>query len=520
MPARDYLRSALFVDFDNIYLGLERQQPEAAELFGSKPDKWVQWLEEKANIKYGRERLQRKILVRRCYINPRSFHEYRLHYIRSGFEVVDCPPLTSQGKTSADMHMVIDMLDALDHSTQFDEFIVLSGDADFTPVLLRLRKHDRRTTILAVGPASPAYRSSSDFLLDENEFLEQGLGLEDKPAGQPAPRAAKGPISRSTREVLQKMATKLEDLAHMTGRIEAVQLPGIFKDFPEFRSGENWLEFFSLRKMTEAIMDISDSLEIVDDDPWWVSFEKGLENGQASAADLPSEEEIVDVVIDVVDSSETPVVLAAVAQKISQAFDDKVRRSNWLGRRSFKGLLEELDLGPLRVSNVIPGFVYDPDRHEPPAPPSFEDDMRQEVPPIANKISKFTEMPCLSTAHYAAVLREIAREVNEHGYHLTKTSKAVRDRCAGKSIPIARSHVSFILKGIAFAGHRFVPGEEDPSKLGEALAENTISLCHRVQIDLTEEEIDDMHEWILGDLEEAWEDSRPSLSAEEQEALF
>jgi uncharacterized LabA/DUF88 family protein len=53
--------------------------------------------------------------------------------------VVDCPPLTQRGKTSADVYMVMDVLDALEHKTEFDEFIILSSDADFTPVLLRLR---------------------------------------------------------------------------------------------------------------------------------------------------------------------------------------------------------------------------------------------------------------------------------------------------------------------------------------------------------------------------------------------
>lgn len=41
----------------------------------------------------------------------------------------------SEGKTSTDIHMVLDIIDLLQHETHYDEFIVFSADADFTPVL-------------------------------------------------------------------------------------------------------------------------------------------------------------------------------------------------------------------------------------------------------------------------------------------------------------------------------------------------------------------------------------------------
>ena len=53
----------------------------------------------------------------------------------AGFEIIDCPALTSEGKTSTDIHMVLDIIDLLQHEAHYDEFIVFSADADFTPVL-------------------------------------------------------------------------------------------------------------------------------------------------------------------------------------------------------------------------------------------------------------------------------------------------------------------------------------------------------------------------------------------------
>ena len=98
----------------------------------------------------------REVLIRNCYLNPRTFHQFRPYFTRSAFSVIDCPPLTTLGKTSSDIRMVMDILSTLQHRTQFDEFIILSGDADFTPVLFQLRANDYRTTVVAIGPAAEA----------------------------------------------------------------------------------------------------------------------------------------------------------------------------------------------------------------------------------------------------------------------------------------------------------------------------------------------------------------------------
>src|SRR6185436_94359 len=96
----------------------------------------------------------------------------------------------SGGKTSADIQMVMDILDALGHATRFDEFIILSGDADFTPVLLRLSKHDRQSAVLAVGPASAAYKAACDLLIDQDTFLEEAIGVTDVQSSRSASQSS------------------------------------------------------------------------------------------------------------------------------------------------------------------------------------------------------------------------------------------------------------------------------------------------------------------------------------------
>ena len=111
----DEVYSALYVDFDNIFTRFLEIDPEAARAFGSAPYRWVRWIENHAlRILYG-EGVRRRILKRMCYLNPQRYQEFRNFFIRSAFQVVDCPPLTSRGKTSTDIHLVMDCMDDLSH---------------------------------------------------------------------------------------------------------------------------------------------------------------------------------------------------------------------------------------------------------------------------------------------------------------------------------------------------------------------------------------------------------------------
>ncbi|MEO6279765.1 NYN domain-containing protein [Roseateles sp.] len=194
------MKSALFVDFDNVFSQLRQLQPEAAERFASRPTEWLNWLMASLALPEPHEPgARRRLLVRRCYLNPNWYQNYRHAFLRAGFEIVDCPPVTQQGKTSTDIHMVLDVVELLQHEVHYDEFIVFSADADFTPVLRKLRRFDRRTTVLAIGFPSAAYQASADLMIDERVFVREALGLgpaaaevqaAEMPAVEPGPPAA------------------------------------------------------------------------------------------------------------------------------------------------------------------------------------------------------------------------------------------------------------------------------------------------------------------------------------------
>jgi hypothetical protein len=189
VAADGHRRAALFVDFENVHRGLCESSPEAGRRFATQPARWVQWMERTLGpLVVDLDDQPRKLLRRICYLEPARSGQYRPYFTRAGFRVVDCPALTTMGKNSADIHMVLDILDTLTHPERYDEFIVLSVDADFTPVLLRLREHDRRTAMLVSGPAAAALQAACDFAIPDSVFLDEALGLaveDEAPAPVP-----------------------------------------------------------------------------------------------------------------------------------------------------------------------------------------------------------------------------------------------------------------------------------------------------------------------------------------------
>lgn len=274
MPSRPgRVRAALFVDFDNVFLSLEAVDPRAAKRFAEQPGRWMHWLERGYHTTGGgREgRTRRALLMRNCYLNPATFSRFRGFFTRSAFSVIDCPPLTGGGKSGTDIYMAIDIIDALDHATPFDEFIILSADADFTPVLLRLRAHDRRTAILANAVVAPALTAACSYTIEQSVFIESALG--DASTGSPgvsaSPDGARPLASRpftprpsltGDYTVLPEVAAVLHESIEQDGPIPAAELPHFFFRFANFRNSD-WFGFRSLRRLAEALTTVDPMLE-------------------------------------------------------------------------------------------------------------------------------------------------------------------------------------------------------------------------------------------------------------------
>lgn len=210
--------TTVFVDYDNIYMSLRRKSEEAAKRFAKDTALWLREIESGRLITgtNGASFEQpRRIVMSRCYGNPvprrnsgdnstdmNSFPFIRHHFLRAGFEVVDCPPLTAQLKNSADIRMVMDVRDVLNHETRFEEFIILSGDADFTPVLHRLRAHARRTVVFANDHTAQPYTAISDGEVREADLIS--LLLEGRIGESESKAELKAPLTSADLATMRK----------------------------------------------------------------------------------------------------------------------------------------------------------------------------------------------------------------------------------------------------------------------------------------------------------------------------
>lgn len=200
------IKSALFVDYDSIHRSLKAQSRQAAERFAQRSSTWIAAIESGRLVKGGAT-ARRRMMIRRCYADPQLLGKSRLAFVAGGFEVIDCPPLEGQERNSADIHIALDAMDALDHPNGYDEFVLLSADTDLSPVVTRLRAHDR-TAIVYVNGGTPAhYREIADGLVDEAPLIAI-LAAEEAPlaadgARVAAPTAA-GSGSRADIEVLAR----------------------------------------------------------------------------------------------------------------------------------------------------------------------------------------------------------------------------------------------------------------------------------------------------------------------------
>lgn len=305
------LLSALFVDFDNIFLGLQKEDPKAAHTFGAHPEKWLAWLEKHLQQRDGR---QRRIAVRCCYLNPDTFSCYRPCFMKAGFEVVDCPTLTTSGKNSADIRIVVDMLELADFKVTYEEYILLSADADFTPVLLKLRKRGSNIALLAVGNSSPIYRACCDTVLDQQEFVKGALTI--KAASALPPISVLTPIPSETKQPA-------------TEKSVSVKKEPIVQKLP------------AEKQVALAMKEVSKAL-------------------------TPAELEHLAVCVrEHVQSAPEPVTLGTLAHFV-QTIRSGLGPPDWAGHKTFKALLKQLESSGLKRSAVPPGYVYIPGTHTPP----------------------------------------------------------------------------------------------------------------------------------------------------------
>lgn len=466
--------SAVFVDYDNIYLSLKRKNEDAAKRFAKDAASWVRKLETGALItptNAPNSERPRRLVMNRCYGNPvprrnqndnstdmNSFPFVRHHFLRSGFEIVDCPPLTAQLKNSSDIRMVMDIRDYLDHKTNFDEFIILSSDADFTPVLHRLRSHAKRTVIFANDHTAAPYTALSDGEVREADLIAMLMGqLEDDrpavPALEDLGQLRKQIIGEIVKLVLNASAPQpLEALAD-----HATRVLGHDKTI-----ATNWAGVGSFRELLET--NLPDTVRLTEQAPYFAyDVSRTLAGTTKPQAALPA-----------APSPEMP--------------------------RQHKP-----------ESEPAPAPVQEPrERPEPalsrpaaapqPAKPAREAGAAPSTDLLQQSIARIHEAcqaPAISPPEYRALFNVLAQEISENQLQGVKTLENVVGRAKELGIDIDRDDVRFVLDVVSEADPWFENGAS--AKLFAGRFRNfVVARCRSQGLNLSADELDLIDAWFAG----------------------
>ncbi|MBT3069327.1 NYN domain-containing protein [Rhodomicrobium sp. Az07] len=540
--------SALFVDFDNVYLSLRRQSEEAAGRFARNPAEWMARIATGGLVRFKShsDYVRRRFAVARCYGNPgrklvsrggphdpHNFADVRVNFMMAGLEVVDCQPLSNQFKNGTDIKIACDIRDFLEHPTRFGEFIVLSGDADFTPVLHHLRSHDRRTVVYANESTADIYKAFSDGWIEERDMIAFLLGESSgdapmighertprlgydgarqpgydqnrsytPPAGLPATQAPAASLPAASQAGFGGHPS-FQGYGAPAQAIPVAPPPAYGAPAQAIPVAPNYSGYNPEPAKRRAPSSHANS-----------AVQSLIEDFQSIGA------EILNLVLEVVQSSEKPVPIAYLADRAQKILGHaKTLGTNWAGSGGFLNFLNATLPENFRLTDKPPHFVYDPARHRveervdaslQPSPKLMD---RQPAPqpqpqPQETGSSKLAELqtsitriydackaPPLPPSEYQLLFTLIATEVHDRGFAPVKTAQAVVERATREGLRVAMKDVSFVLDAVDEIDP-WLEHTRSPAAVARAYRDFVLAKCHHAGVKLTEDEHQLVQVWF------------------------
>lgn len=528
--------SAVFVDYDNIYLSLKRKSEDAAKRFAKDAPLWIKAIETGQIITSSNQHGigdVRRIVMNRCYGNPvprrsqtdnstdmNSFPFVRHHFLRAGFEIVDCPPLTAQLKNSSDIRMVMDVRDYLTHPTYFDEFVILSGDADFTPVLHRLRAHARRTVIFANDYTAAPYTAISDGEVREADLIT--LLLDGQAASaQSTSRAPTPAQSLTVNEPVSADAARHDILADVAATVRsapapmplevladrAVRVIGHDKTIGTAWGGAGGFRELLSQGLPEDLKLSAEPPYVVIDTRRHALGEPAYSGGRASpllqqGAGLGKS--------DLGEMRPERLIPSPQGAGTLKADD---RRDPFAARPGNSPLGSSRVVNPASRPGVQSGVVTTPHSTTAPAPVGRSSDGPSAIQQSIARIHEACQAPPLAPPEYRLLFEMMAQEINENGLVGAQTVSNIAQRALERGVEIRRDDVWFVLEVVSEADRWFEQGASANLFAGR-FRNFVVARCRSQGLNLSADELDLVEAWFAGTAtaSPAATPPRPSLS--------
>ena len=142
-PIQHAPNAALLIDFDNVTMGIRSDlQSELKNLLSS-------------------EIVKGKVSVQRAYADWRRYPQYIVPLAEASIDLIFAPAYGSSKKNATDIRLAIDALELVFTRPEIGTFILLSGDSDFSSLVIKLKEYGKY--VIGVG-----IRESSSDLLVQN----------------------------------------------------------------------------------------------------------------------------------------------------------------------------------------------------------------------------------------------------------------------------------------------------------------------------------------------------------------
>jgi uncharacterized protein (TIGR00288 family) len=180
-------RIALYIDFENLARGFTRSSREEFDI-----KRVMDRLVEKG-----------KVVMKRAYCDWSRFGKFKDALHEAGIELVEIPRRSVTGKNSADIRLVVDVMDMCYAKEHIGTFVIASGDSDFSPLVSKLKENGKH--VIGLG-----MKGSTSNLLAEN--CDEFIFYEDlQTDGSGTPKVESG-VSKEKKDAFDLLFESIEAL--------------------------------------------------------------------------------------------------------------------------------------------------------------------------------------------------------------------------------------------------------------------------------------------------------------------
>jgi uncharacterized protein (TIGR00288 family) len=226
-PEYEAQNIAIFIDLENVAIGVREVRLKTFDV-----SLVMKRLVDKGNI-----------VVRRAYADWSRFEEYKRPLHEAGVELTDMPGSLLTGKNSADIKMVVDALELSYTKPHIDTFVLVSGDSDFSPLVMKLRENAKHCIGIGVK------NSTSKILIDG---CDEFIFYDDLARKQPKRKAGSMQrLPKKTREAFDLLLDTAEALQRENKQL----LSSLLKDTMKRKQPQFSEEYHGYRSFSQLLED-------------------------------------------------------------------------------------------------------------------------------------------------------------------------------------------------------------------------------------------------------------------------